>query len=397
MLHPLSVLVGRCQLQLLAIATIAHLATASSVDLEGYWAAETASSPPLPSVLICLRFTKIKESTKITAKFHEIRKLSWAEPSERSVSISLRGPVVLKQMDANEYPKPNGALNFTVATPTFRYAEPSDQIGILTQQTAALAKQQRACVYAWGGAKTDDKTVLRMRCFPEDTISSSLSAVLGFGAPPVSKQPTLVAQAGKQPTLFKKDRDGACVLHHSKRFIKSGVIRPVKSGYVIWIQLAAVLSAWTDKDTQQVVQDLAEYHALQPTQLSVVSVSAGSVVLQMQVSRVQQANPQLLASAQKMQTEVLDGLVTLGGSVVLMVELEWYSFLLGHSKGNSIPGWSVTVLLLSGSLWLCWVAYTVQCRRMVLELEEKYSEEATYQRLPRGRPVDVDNNPVSGY
>ena len=95
-------------------------------------------------------------------------------------------------MDADEYPKPNGALNFSVATPTFRYAEPSDQIAILTQQTAALAKQQRACVYAWGGPKTDDKTILRMRCFPEDTISSSLSAVLGFGPPPVSEQPTLV-------------------------------------------------------------------------------------------------------------------------------------------------------------------------------------------------------------
>ena len=64
--------------------------------------------------------------------------------------------------------------------------------------------------------------------------------------------------------------------------------------------------------------------------------------------------------------QVLDGLVTLGGSVVLMVELEWYYFLVGHSAGNSIPGWSVTVLLLAGSLWLCWVGYTVQCRRMVL-------------------------------
>ena len=60
-----------------------------------------------------------------------------------------------------------------------------------------------------------------------------------------------------------------------------------------------------------------------------------------------------------------DALLTLGGFVLLMVDYQWFEYRPSSSPDDSLPGWSVTVLLLASAFFLCWVAYTVQCRRMV--------------------------------
>eukprot|EP00656_Telonema_subtile_P047452 TRINITY_DN5450_c0_g1_i4.p2 TRINITY_DN5450_c0_g1~~TRINITY_DN5450_c0_g1_i4.p2 ORF type:complete len:111 (+),score=31.07 TRINITY_DN5450_c0_g1_i4:528-860(+) len=95
------------------------------------------------------------------------------------------------------------------------------------------------------------------------------------------------------------------------------------------------------------------------------------------------------ALIEKMQAELRDGLLTFGGFVVLLVDGAWYEYMPGSSPSNSLPGWSVTILVLSGSAFLCWVGYTVQCRRMVLDLEKEYTEgKGSYSRLPRKKHYD---------
>ena len=63
--------------------TVIGSAASSTKDLTGYWSVEIPTKSGGPSALICLKFRSV---TSHSAAFHEVRKLSWSEPYEKSVT-----------------------------------------------------------------------------------------------------------------------------------------------------------------------------------------------------------------------------------------------------------------------------------------------------------------------
>eukprot|EP00658_Telonema_sp_P-2_P026329 TRINITY_DN20621_c0_g1_i5.p2 TRINITY_DN20621_c0_g1~~TRINITY_DN20621_c0_g1_i5.p2 ORF type:complete len:106 (-),score=20.70 TRINITY_DN20621_c0_g1_i5:281-598(-) len=99
-------------------------------------------------------------------------------------------------------------------------------------------------------------------------------------------------------------------------------------------------------------------------------------------------------------SEIQEGVLTLGGYVVLIVYYIWYNYIPPPKASDSLPAWSVIIMILSTLVFLCWMGYTLQCRTMVLKMEKEYTEGKgkKYQRVSEQRAHDKHDysyNPVS--
>jgi len=348
--------------------------------LNGLFAARGSDS------VVCLEISGIaKYGIKGTIKeTHIMRESSSGEYVRYTVSGTLALGNPLPNTGAN------GTANFSTSGMQLDTVWPATKRDKVAERLAKLTDkktkgQSRACSYL---TKQDAKW-LSLVCNPDS--QSSGYGFLGYdywyekcAKFPTSKVPW------QNPTLLRRQKrhchDTNYPTYKDPAFSK--LPTPATRGFCLRISLDTSIETITKQKKKELVSAVADIGGLQHDMVKMTHLVAGSVVMQFHI----EGKPQKVQStktyeirtwAERVDRDFGDT-VEMQGFTVLSAEFFYYAGDQFTETEDKVPGWAAMWLIMFFMAFLCWVAYTVQCRHMVLEYERTVeADEHQYKSVNR--------------
>jgi len=283
----------------------------------------------------------------------------------------------------------NGTANFSSTSVSLGVVLPVDHHNEVAARIAPLADprtkgQSRACQYFMTG----NQRSLSLECNPPSKLSY---AYLGFDywSETCSKWPDKNMPWQAPPQLTREHE--SC--HHisggpmskDRRF--SSLPLPAKTCHALHMTLATNLALLTTKKRSEFVAAVADVGQLSPEMVEFAYAMSGSIVVQLEMQDVHDDSARLFREWIAL---VDEGSVEMCGISVLAAEFFHHEAIAFVETADKVPGWAATTLILAAMFFLCWVAYTVQCRHMVLELERSSIADSNakypYKRVQSSNP-----------